>query len=163
MYLEDLRSQLAADLGVKVSHKLIWATLRRNGLSLKKVNKTTALLTIDNDKRQASQVAAERSAFKRAEYVLRISDRYTKDQLVFADETSFDRRTAHRKYAWAVKGQRASKKVLLTRGKRFVTCKLSFEHLWIRQLSMTMTDLGCGHGFISSRRPRMNSLKRSVS
>jgi len=66
---------------------------------------------------QASRTAVERSALKRAEYVLRISRRYTKDQLVFADESSFNRHTAHRSYAWAVKGQRASKNVFLCRGK----------------------------------------------
>ena len=67
---------------------------------------------------QASHVAAERSALKRAEYLLRISQRYTKDQLVFADETSFNRRVAHRNYAWAVKGHKASKNVFLCRGQR---------------------------------------------
>lgn len=73
---------------------------------------------ITNVTPQASHIAAERSALKRAEYLLRISRRYTKDQLVFADETSFDRRVAHRNYAWAVKGQKASKKVFLCRGRR---------------------------------------------
>ena len=38
IYLEDLQSQIIADLGVKVSRKLIWEILRRNGLTMKKVN-----------------------------------------------------------------------------------------------------------------------------
>jgi len=38
IYLEDLQSQLVVDLGVMVSRKLIWETLRRNGFTMKKVN-----------------------------------------------------------------------------------------------------------------------------
>ena len=120
IYLEDLQSQMTADLGVTVSRGLIWRTLKRNGLTMKKVNKINQFSSpeVNDILFQASRTAAEQSAHKRAEYVLRISDRYTKDQLVFADETSFNRHVAHRNYAWALKGQRASKKVLLCRGKR---------------------------------------------
>ena len=40
VYLEDLQSQIAADLGVKISRKLVWETLRRGGLTLKKASLT---------------------------------------------------------------------------------------------------------------------------
>lgn len=40
IYLEDLQSQIVTNLGVKVSRKLIWETLRRNGLTMKKVSAT---------------------------------------------------------------------------------------------------------------------------
>ena len=38
IYLEDVQSQLVVDLGLMVSRKLIWKTLQRNGLTMKKVN-----------------------------------------------------------------------------------------------------------------------------
>ena len=90
-------------------------------------NQFVLFLNISDVSPQTSHVAAEQSAHKRAEYVLRMSDRYTKDQLVFADETSFNRRVAHRHYGWAAKGRRASKRVLLCRGKRCVTWKPAFQ------------------------------------
>ena len=37
IYLEDLQLQVLDNLGVKVSQKLIWETLRRNNLTMKKV------------------------------------------------------------------------------------------------------------------------------
>lgn len=130
IYLEDLQLQIVADLGIKISRKLIWETLRRNGLTMKKVCTANPFrsLKATNVPFQASHVAAERSALKRAEYLLRISQRYTRDQLVFADETSFDRRVAHRRYAWALKGQKATKKVLLCRGQRWVVSIPTLGH-----------------------------------
>ena len=52
---------------------------------------------------------------------------YTKDQLVFVDETSFDHRVARRKRGWAAKGQRALKKVTVCRGKRSAAHKQAFK------------------------------------
>ena len=44
VYLEDLQLQIVANLGVTVSQKLIWETLRHNGLTMKKVNECQPLL-----------------------------------------------------------------------------------------------------------------------
>ena len=46
IYLEDLQSQIVADLGVMVSRKLIWQTLRRNGLTMKKVKINQSVLFV---------------------------------------------------------------------------------------------------------------------
>lgn len=62
--------------------------------------------------------AIERSAIKRAEYVARIGTEYSSQQLVFVDESSMDRRTTYRGYAWAIGGQRASRKAFFVRGRR---------------------------------------------
>jgi len=66
IYLEDLQSQMIIDLGVKVSRKLIWETLRRNGLTMKKVSATNPFqsLKTTNVSPQASHVAAGRSVLK---------------------------------------------------------------------------------------------------
>src|ERR1700679_2600754 len=50
MYLEDLRSQMIADIGVAVSCKLIWQTLKRNGLTMKKVHNTINTIIINTRK-----------------------------------------------------------------------------------------------------------------
>jgi hypothetical protein len=73
-----------------------------------------------------THVAIERSAQKRAEYVYKIGLYYTADQLVFVDESSFDRRTTYRGKAWAIQGQRAIRKAFFVRGKR---CAFSYFEL----------------------------------
>lgn len=44
---------------------------------------------------------------------------YTPLQLVFTDESAYDRRTLSRRYGWSFKGRRARKPVFFVRGKRF--------------------------------------------
>jgi hypothetical protein len=72
----------------------------------------------------------ERNEVKRRNYILRMAT-YTADQLVFVDESSFDRRAAYCGYAYALKGQRALRKCFFMRGKRFVF------HNYMRYLSFT--------------------------
>jgi hypothetical protein len=64
------------------------------------------------------KVAQEHSAQKQAAYVHHMGLNYTAEQLVFVDESSFDRRTRYRGYGWALKGQRALRKCFFMRGKR---------------------------------------------
>ena len=54
----------------------------------------------------------------RAIYMYLICSKYRPEQLVFVDESSCDRRIS-RKYGCAVRGQRATKKTVFVRGKRF--------------------------------------------
>jgi hypothetical protein len=54
----------------------------------------------------------------RATYMYRMCLRYRPEQLVFVDESSCDRRIS-RGYGRAAKGQRATKKTVFVRGKRF--------------------------------------------
>ncbi len=44
---------------------------------------------------------------------------YTPLQLVFSDESAYDRRTLSRRYGWSFKGRRARKPVFFIREKRF--------------------------------------------
>src|SRR5437868_10438947 len=44
---------------------------------------------------------------------------YTPLQLVFTDESAYDRRTRSRHYGWCFRGRRARKPVFFVRGKRY--------------------------------------------
>jgi len=44
---------------------------------------------------------------------------YTPLQLVFTDESAYDRRTLSRRYGWSFKGRRARKPIFFVRGKRY--------------------------------------------
>lgn len=44
---------------------------------------------------------------------------YTPLQLVFTDESAYDRRTLFRRYGWSLRGRRARKPVFFVRGKRY--------------------------------------------
>ena len=68
---------------------------------------------------QLTRYAIERSVQKRAKYIAKIALRYTNDQLVFVDESSADRRTTYRGYAWAIGGRRAVRKAFFVRGRRY--------------------------------------------
>jgi hypothetical protein len=61
--------------------------------------------------------ARERCEEKRARFVAQIG-MYRPDQLVFIDESAFDRRTTYRGRAWALRGKRAVRKCLFVRGRR---------------------------------------------
>ncbi|KAH7903703.1 hypothetical protein BJ138DRAFT_979938, partial [Hygrophoropsis aurantiaca] len=74
-YLDELKQHLEDICGREVSTSTIWRALRR-------------------------QVALERNEDKRMEYIYHMGSQYTPDQLVFVDESSFDRRTSYRGYAW---------------------------------------------------------------
>ena len=44
---------------------------------------------------------------------------YSPNQLVFSDESAYDRRSLSRKYGWNISGRRARKPTFFVRGKRF--------------------------------------------
>lgn len=69
---------------------------------------------------QLTRVAIERSAEKRAAFAARIGT-YEAQQLVFVDESAVDRRTTYRGRAWAIKGQKATRKAFFCRGRRCVS------------------------------------------
>jgi hypothetical protein len=66
---------------------------------------------------EVTRLAAERSAEKRLDYISRIS-KYEPHQLVFVDESSVDRRTAYRGWAWSIRGTQAQQKAFFVRGRR---------------------------------------------
>ena len=70
---------------------------------------------------QLTRNAIERSARKRAAYSFKVGAAYSAEQLVFVDESSADRRTTYRGYAWAITGRRAVRKAFFVRGRRSVS------------------------------------------
>lgn len=70
----------------------------------------------------------ERNEEHRAAFRYQMGIQYTPEQLVFVDESSFDRRTAIRGKAWAVRGSRALRKSFFVRGRRYavvIRCEVS--------------------------------------
>jgi hypothetical protein len=54
-----------------------------------------------------SRSAVERNEERRAEYQVLVSEQYRPDQLVFVDESAYNRVTTKRPWAWAPIGSRA--------------------------------------------------------
>lgn len=50
---------------------------------------------------------------------------YTASQLVFSDESAYDKRTLSRRYGWSLTGHRARKSTFFVRGKRY-----TIVHQW---------------------------------
>ena len=67
---------------------------------------------------QITRQALERNSIVRAEFRTYWGTHYTPEQTVTVDESSFDRRTALRGRAWALKGRRAYRKCFFVRGRR---------------------------------------------
>ena len=101
LYLHELQKDLAINRGVHVSLGTISTTLRKRGLTRKK-------LTIP---------AKEQDEQLRGEYLTRIQQ-YQPDQLVFVDESSLDRRTGRRAYGWGPAGGRSRRRETFVRGAR---------------------------------------------
>jgi len=70
---------------------------------------------------EITKMALERNEEKWTEYAYRMGMTYLPDQLVFIDESSFDRRASSRTYGYAPKGYRARQKSFFIRGKRYGT------------------------------------------
>ncbi|KAF5373459.1 hypothetical protein D9615_009436 [Tricholomella constricta] len=102
-YLDEVREQLEQASGTKVSLATVWRGLRKRGFTLKQLSKS----------------AMERNEDKRLHYIYKMGSKYEPNQLVFVDESSFDRRTTYRGRAWALKGRRAYRKCFYIRGKRY--------------------------------------------
>ncbi|KAK7026959.1 Homeodomain-like protein, partial [Favolaschia claudopus] len=110
-YLEELQLGLEETCGRSVSLSTIWRALKRSGYTMVKI----------------TRVAAERSVVKRAQFKYRTGLLYSPWQLVFVDESSCDRRTSYRGFAWAIKGQRAVRKAFFIRGKRILEGSFTTE------------------------------------
>ncbi|GAW03714.1 related to Ant1 transposase-Aspergillus niger [Lentinula edodes] len=103
MYLDEIRRELDERRGVLASTPTLWRILKFSGYTLKKITK----------------VAIERDARKRAQFRLNYARLYRADQLIFVDESSFDRRTPYRRRGWAVSGRRVYKSTFFVRGRRY--------------------------------------------
>ena len=65
-----------------------------------------------------SKPAIERNENDRLNFIVHMSQ-YSPLQLVFSDESAYDRRTLSRRYGWNFKGRRACKRTFFIRGKRY--------------------------------------------
>ena len=90
-----------------------------------------------------SKPAKERNQNERANFLARISQ-YTASQLVFSDESVYDKRTLSRKYGWNISGRRAQKPSFFIRGKRYTIegalCINGFLAYGIQEGPMTSQD-----------------------
>lgn len=102
-YLDELQAQLQEGMGRHMSRTTIYGALKKLNYTHKRVLRT----------------ALERSEACRLQYMFRIGSRYDAEQLIFVDESAFDRCTAYRPYGWAKKGQRAYRMSFYVRGKRY--------------------------------------------
>ena len=71
---------------------------------------------------QLTCTAAEKDEERRFEFRIHIILNYTMDQLVFVDESSFDRRNIVRTHGYSASGRRAFKRAFLVRKKQYVVC-----------------------------------------
>ncbi|PPR00338.1 hypothetical protein CVT24_004359 [Panaeolus cyanescens] len=103
LLLSELQDRLKGSCGVDVSPVTIWRSLKRRGFSRKR----------------ATKPAIERDEDDRANYHLIIGSFYEPEQLVFVDESAFDRRVAGRRYVWAPTGNRGRRRDFFIRGIRY--------------------------------------------
>lgn len=125
MYQSELRDRLMTDRGAPwVSLSTMLRALKQKGITNKKV---INLISCKGSSsygcmRQLTRTAAERDEEQRFEFRMKMLLTYLAEQLVFVDESSFDRRNIMRTRGYAVSGFRAFKRALLVRKKRSVCC-----------------------------------------
>jgi len=65
------------------------------------------------------KAALERNELVHAHYLATIGDHYTRNQLIFLDESAKDERSLSRLYGYSPRNTPAQKKVVFVRGKRY--------------------------------------------
>ena len=121
MYLDELKQEMEAVVGRPLSQSMIYRALQRLNFTHKSVSIFPVILSYNqflNILLKLCRPAAERSKFLRAEFRLRMAQ-YTPAQMVFADESGCNRRTASRAWGWAERGRRAQKHVISVRDKHW--------------------------------------------
>ncbi|CAE6521638.1 unnamed protein product [Rhizoctonia solani] len=103
LYLSEIQEELANVCGVNPSLGTISKTIKRCGITRKKMEKH----------------AKERSEPRRIEYWQHIYQLYNPEQLVTVDESSIDLRTTERQYGYAPLGSRAVEDTPFDRGLRY--------------------------------------------
>ena len=102
MYLKEIVSLINETCGVLVSKATVCRTLKRYGMTRKKVQR----------------VACQRSTILRAKFMSEALV-YNRDKFVWIDETGSDRRNCLRKYGYSLRGYRAVKNsLIISRGQR---------------------------------------------
>lgn len=103
LYLDEIVSWLAVKHDQPVSISTLQRSLVALGYTYKKLRKA----------------AAQRDEITRTQWKADILSRFTADQLVFADESSKDKRTLQRNYGRAPAGERAVEVLSFARGVRY--------------------------------------------
>lgn len=94
LFLDELQKELSETAGIEVSLATVWRTLARLGITCRRWWQL--------DKR-----AMERCEENRSEY-RRLIRAFRPGQIVFGDESSFNRKGTYRTYGYALSGNRAS-------------------------------------------------------
>ena len=118
-YLDELRDALRKRAGKDISVTTVWRTLRRSGFTMKQVCDSGLILHQNRcNSVQITKAALERNEQHRLQYRLTFGTHYHPEQVLFVDESSFDRRTDVRGRAWALSGRDATRKTFFFRGRR---------------------------------------------
>ena len=122
MYLDEVQKQLETTLMLEVSLSTICRFLCDSGFTRKKLQK----------------VALQQDKFLREQYISDVSV-YSKDMLVFVDETGADKRNTLRKYGYSLRGKTPRSYELLVRGERVsaVACMSSAGLLDVKTVRET--------------------------
>ncbi|PPQ84100.1 hypothetical protein CVT24_002275 [Panaeolus cyanescens] len=120
IYLDEIQEQLEDQHDIVVSLSTIYITLKRLGMSLKKL----------------SRVAQERCEDARRAFVLEIGGE-APERIVTADESAVNLLTSYRQNGWAFRGLRARKQSKFVRGTRYsilpaiTTDGIIFSHITV--------------------------------
>jgi len=127
IYIDEIQSKLWEKRRLRVSISTIWQAIGRCGFTRKKL----------------SAAAMERNEMKRSHFLFDIGE-FDPKQLVFVDKSACNKRTTHRGYGWAIKGERCKKLQCFVRGKRYsILPALSlsgFLHVKVREGSFTTSS-----------------------
>ena len=108
MALLELQTQLREVSNVVTSTQTIARSLHRVGYTMKTVrNILVQPDQISQPQPQITHPALERNEEDREEFKAIMASEYYPEQLVFADESHFNRLTLRRPFAWSIRGQRA--------------------------------------------------------
>ena len=99
----------------------------------------------------------ERNEQDREDYKRNILVHYRPEQLVFADESHFNRLTLRRPYAWAKRGDRASRYEFQFRGSKYsILPALSLDGILHLEVVENAVTGAAFHRFVEGLLPRMN-------
>lgn len=121
IYLDEIQEKLQELHDIKVSLSSIWRTLKRLGMSTKKVCSILCLFLPKGFLKtcfKLSRAATERCEERRQEFCYEIGQ-YPPEYLVAADEAAVNILTTYRTNGWAVEGLRARKRCCIVRGTRY--------------------------------------------
>jgi transposase len=139
--LAELQTELREVCGVEVSIQTVSRSLQREGYTMKMITRP----------------ALERNELDRATFRDIVNAHYRPEQLVFADESHFNRLTMRRPYAWSKRGERASQYEFQFRGAKYsILPAISIDgiiHLEVLDNAVTGADF---RRFVQDLLPRMN-------